>query len=117
MKRTGAARFAESTFVDKSIEGSWEGTLDTGGPKLRLVLKLVNEKDSATGTLTSVDQGGGVIPIAVITQKGSGLNLDLPSINGSFAGEIGKDATSIAGTWTQAGNRLPLTLHRPAAAK
>ncbi len=120
MKRTGAAQFADlpkSTLVAKVFEGTWEGTLDTGGAKLRLVLNLVNGKDSATGTLTSVDQGGAVIPIAVITQKGSGLKLDLPSVSGNFAGEISKDAASITGTWTQGMGGLPLTLHRPAAAK
>ena len=120
MKRTGAAQFAElgkSTLVGKAFEGTWEGTLDTGAAKLRLVLNLVNGKDSATGTLTSVDQGGAVIPIAVITQKGSGLKLDLPSVSGSFAGEISKDEASITGTWTQGMGGLPLTFRRPAAAK
>ena len=120
LKRTGAAQFAElpkSTLVAKEFEGAWEGTLDTGGPKLRLVLNLVNEKDSATGTLTSIDQGGAVIPIAVIMQTKSELKLDLPSVGGSFKGEISKDAASITGTWTQGMGGLPLTLHRPAAAK
>ena len=120
MKRTGAAQFVDlpkSTLVAKSFEGDWEGTLDTGGPKLRLVLNLVNGQDSATGTLTSVDQAGAVIPIAVITQKGSDLKLDLPSVGGAFAGAISRDATSITGTWTQGTGALPLTLHRPAAAK
>jgi len=120
LKRTGAAQFAQlakSTFVDKSIEGTWEGTLDTGGPKLRLVLNLVNGKDSATGTLTSVDQQGAVIPIAVITQTKSELKLDLPAVSGNFAGEVSKDATSISGTWTQGGNPLPLAFHRPTAGK
>jgi hypothetical protein len=120
LKRTGPAQFAtlaKSTLVDKAIEGSWEGTLVTGGPQLRLVLKLANEKDSATGTLTSLDQGGAVIPIAVITETKSELKLDLPTVGGSFTGEVSKDATSITGTWTQGMNPLPLTLHRPAAAK
>jgi hypothetical protein len=120
LKRTGEPQFSElpkSTLVAKAFEGSWEGTLDTGGAKLRLVLNLVNEKDSATGTLTSVDQQGAVIPIAVITQKGSELKLDLPSVAGSFAGAISKDAASITGTWTQGMGGLPLTLRRPAAAK
>ena len=120
MKRTGAAQFAEvakSTFVDKAFEGAWEGTLDASGTKLRLVLKLANEKDSATGTLTSVDQGGAVIPITVITQTKSELKLDLTSVGGSFTGEISKDAASITGTWTQGMGGLPLTLRRPAAAK
>jgi hypothetical protein len=117
MKRTGAAQFAavaKSTLVAKVFEGAWEGTLDTGTSQLRLVLKLTNEKDAATGTLTSVDQGGAVIPIASIIQNGSGLKLDLPSVSGSFTGKINKDATAIAGTWTQ-GMGMPLTLHRPAA--
>ena len=120
MKRTGAAQFAElpkSTFVAKVFEGAWEGTLDANGTKLRLMLNLVNGKDSATGTLTSVDQQGIVIPIAVITQTKSELKLDLPSISGNFKGEIGKDAASITGTWTQGMGALPLTLRRPAAAK
>ncbi len=120
MKRTGAAQFAQiapSTLVAKVFEGDWEGTLDANGTKFRLLLKLVNEKDSATGTLTSVDQGGAVIPIAVITQTKSGLKLDLPSVSGSFSGEISKDAASITGTWTQGMGPMPLTLHRPAAAK
>ncbi len=118
MKRTGAARFAElakSTPVAKGFEGTWEGTLDTGAAQLRLVLKLANGKDAATGTLTSVDQGGAVIPIAVITQTRSELKLDLPAVGGGFKGEISKDAASISGTWTQAGADLPLTLHRRAA--
>jgi len=117
MKRTGAAQFmdvAKSTLVAKAFEGEWEGTLETGGPKLRLVLNLVNGKDSASGTMTSVDQGGAVIPIAVITQKGSELKLELPSVGGTFAGEMSKDGASISGTWTQGMGGLPLTLRRSA---
>lgn len=121
MKRMGEAQFAEiakSTPVAKAFEGTWEGTLDTGGAQLRLVLKLANQPDgAATGTITSVDQGGAVIPIAVIKQKVSELKLDLPSVGGSFTGEISKDAAAIEGTWTQGMGTLPLTLHRPAAAK
>lgn len=120
MRRTGEVQFAaipKSTPVAKAFEGTWEGTLDTGGTQLRLVLKLANEGGAATGTMTSVDQGGAVIPIAVIAQKGSELKLELPTVFGSFTGELGKDAASIAGTWTQGMGTLPLTLRRPAAAK
>ncbi|HEY1203303.1 MAG: hypothetical protein ABSH46_03860 [Bryobacteraceae bacterium] len=119
MKRTGEAQIeevAKSTNVAKAFEGAWEGTLDTGSTQLRLVLKLANQPDgAATGTLTSVDQGGAVIPIAVITQKGSELKLEVPSVGGSFTGEISKDAATVAGTWTQGMGALPLTFHRPAA--
>jgi hypothetical protein len=120
MKRTGEAQFAtleKSTPVAKEIEGTWEGTLDANGQQLRLVLKLANEAGAATGTLTSVDQDGAVIPIEVITQKGAELKLELPSVGGSFAGEVSKDGSVIAGQWTQGMGALPLTFKRPAAAK
>jgi hypothetical protein len=116
LTRTGDAKLekaGKSTPVAKELEGAWEGTLDTGGAKLRLVLKLANGPDGATGTLTSVDQGGAVIPIATITQEGSSLQLELPSIGGSYAGEIGKDG--ITGKWKQGMGELPLTFTRAAA--
>jgi hypothetical protein len=120
MKRTGEAQIAQtpkSTAVSKEIEGAWEGTLGTGSAQLRLVVKLTNEGGAATGTLTSVDQGNAVIPIAVITQKGSELRLDVPSIAGSFVGEISRDSAAITGHWSQGPATLPLALHRPAPAK
>jgi hypothetical protein len=120
MKRTGDAQFeavAKSTLVAKEIEGSWEGGLETPGGTLHLIVKLANESGAATGTITSVDQQGAVIPIAVITQKGATLKLELPTVGGSFAGEVNKDASAITGTWTQGMGDMPLTLHRPAAAK
>jgi hypothetical protein len=115
LTRTGDAKFEEpgkSTPVAKELEGAWEGTLDTGGAKLRLVLKLANGPDGATGTLTSVDQGGAAIPIAAIAQEGSSLKLELPSIGGSYTGEIGKDG--ITGKWKQGMGELPLTFTRAA---
>jgi hypothetical protein len=118
--RTGEARFAEvakSTAVAKAFEGTWEGTLDSAGTQLRLVLELANQAGGpATGTLTSVDQGGAVIPIAVITQTGSDLKLDVPSVpgGGNFAGQIEADGSAIKGIWTQGMANLPLTFRRPA---
>ncbi len=119
MKRLGEAQFPElapSTRVTREFEGTWEGSLDAGGGQLRLVLKLANGRDgAATGTLTSVDQGGVVIPIAVITQKGSQLKLDVPTVFGRFLGDIAKDGSAITGIWAQGAATTPLTFHRPTA--
>jgi uncharacterized protein len=121
MKRTGDAQFGaaiENTRVTKAFEGTWKGALDTGSGVLRLVLKLANGQDgAATGTLTSVDQGGAVIPIARITQKGSNLKLEVPTVGGTFSGDIDKDGTAITGLWAQGPAVLTLTFRRPAAAK
>ena len=121
LTRTGEATLVKtekSTPVAKELEGTWEGALETGGPTLHLVLKLANGPDgAAAGTLTSVDQGGAVIPIATIAQKGSNLKLELPTIGASYAGEINKEGTAIAGQWTQGPAALPLTFRRPAPAR
>ncbi len=120
LKRSGEAQFPpvdKSTLISKEIEGAWVGVLETGVTgRLQVVLRLTNQKDAATGTLTSVNQGGAVVPIAVIVQKGSTLTLELPSVNASFVGEVSPDATSISGKWTQAMGTLPLVFHRPPAA-
>jgi len=116
LKRTGDARIetpAKSTAIAKDLEGSWEGTLDTGGQQLRLTLKMSNQADgTAAGTMISLDQGGAVIPITTITQKGSSLKLELKSISGAFTGEL-KEGT-LAGEWTQGPGTFPLVFKRPA---
>jgi hypothetical protein len=118
LTRAGEAKFEKSTPIQKEIEGTWEGTLDANGTMLRLVLKLANQAGgTATGTLVSVDQGGVEIPIAVVSQAGSSLNLLLPAIAGSYAGEVNKRATEITGRWTQGPNTFPLAFKRPAPAK
>jgi hypothetical protein len=121
MTRTGEAKIEKaekSTPLAKEFEGTWEGLLATGGPSLRLVLNLANGPDGlATGTLTSVDQGGAVIPIATIVQKGSTWRLVLPTIGATYVGEVNKEGTRVAGQWTQGAGTLGLVFRRPAPAK
>ncbi len=101
---------AKSTSITKDMEGSWNGSLDTGGAVLTLVFKLANQDRGATGTLVSVDQGGAEIPITSIRQVVSHLELVLSAIDGRFEGDL-KDG-QIAGTWTQGGRSFPLVLKR-----
>jgi len=113
LKRTGEAVIAEapkSTVISKELEGSWEGSLNAGGNALRLTLKLRNAPGGATGSIVSVDQGGVEIPIAAITQTGSRLELQLPSVSGSYSGELKEGR--LAGEWTQMGGTLPLVFTR-----
>jgi hypothetical protein len=110
--RTGEAKIErppKSTPITKDPEGSWEGAVDINGTVLRLVLKLSNQPDGlARGTLTSVDQGGAVIPIASVVQTGAHLKLAVPAVVGSYEGDL-KDG-QLTGTWTQGPNSWPLVL-------
>ena len=102
----------KSTKLTGDFEGSWEGTLAVGANQLRLIVKLANEGDAARGTMVSVDQGGGEIPITQITQAGSKLTLVVGPISGRYEGEL--KAGQIEGTWTQGPQSFPLVFRRQA---
>ena len=90
---------AKSTAIAKELEGTWDGVLSAGGKQLRLTLKLANGADGATGSIVSVDQGGSEIPLASIVQAGAHLTLELPTIAGTYSGDL-KDG-KLVGTWSQ----------------
>jgi uncharacterized protein len=96
----------------KGLEGSWQGTLEAGGQKLRLVV-TVTKSDAGTyaGKLESLDQGA-TIPIDTITVKDDAVRLEITSPAIVFEGTLNKERTELAGTFTQADQRFPLTFKR-----
>jgi len=100
---------APGQTAQKSLEGVWQGTLDTGAAKLRLVLTISKAaNDSYSGKLESLDQGA-TIPIDAITVNGDAVRLELKSVAGVFQGELNRDRSELAGKLTQSGTTLPLT--------
>jgi uncharacterized protein len=91
-----------------NLQGRWEGTLDAGPVKLRLVLDLKGPAGAYTGTLTSVDQSNVVIPIAAIAVDGDTVRLDVAAVMGKYEGKVGDGGKKMTGTWTQQGMSLPL---------
>ena len=104
----------KSPAVAKEFLGTWEGTLQTPGGSLRLVLKMNNDQDGAHASLISVDQGGGEIPVATIEQKDADLRLVVKAVGGEYQAQINKEGTELNGTWTQ-GTGLPLKLTKKAS--
>jgi uncharacterized protein (TIGR03435 family) len=94
----------------QNITGNWQGTLQPGQQKVRIVFKIAQEDDKLKATLYTVDQPSP--PIATTIKKdGSTVKLTIPGINGSYEGKLSGDGNSIVGTWTQ-GAPLPLNLTR-----
>ena len=96
----------------RGLEGSWQGTLEAGGAKLRLVLTVTKSEAGAyAGKIDSLDQGA-TIPIDTIAVNLDAVRLELKSVGGVFEGVLNKEGTELTGKFTQGGEPLPLTFKR-----
>ena len=97
----------------EKVVGVWEGTLDSGAQKMRLILKVeVSEAGKLGGTVTSVDQGNVVMPIDRMVFKGGRFSYEIDAISGSYTAKLSKDGTVLKGTWKQGPSELPLDMKR-----
>jgi RNA polymerase sigma factor (sigma-70 family) len=106
---------AQTGASNQSIEGAWEGTLDFGGAKLRLVLKVSKGADgSLTAKADSPDQGATDLPVDAISLKDGAVRFEMIRLMASYEGTLNREASEIAGEFKQGGTSLPLTLKRTA---
>lgn len=96
----------------KKIEGDWEGTIDAGGAKLRLVLHVVKKDGMLTATLDSPDQGATGLAIDGIRLFEATLRFDMKSLEAAYEGQLTKDESQIDGQWKQSGQVFPLVFRR-----
>ena len=120
MKRTlliaGLAFSAALAAHAQSIEGDWEGTLKVGPAELHLVVHIAADGQGGfRGTMDSVEQGAKGIPITSVSLKGAILTWSISSASISYEGQAAVDGT-IRGTFTQAGQSLPLDFKHVAGA-
>lgn len=113
LTRTGDAQVAglpKNAKIAAELEGTWNGALELGDRRMRIVLKLANQPDgSAVGTIMSPDGSGMEIPLA-ISQKAASVSLDALSVGASFAGVL--NGAELQGSWMQGGATLPLVFRR-----
>jgi uncharacterized protein (TIGR03435 family) len=110
LRMMALAALQGSALLAQNITGNWQGTLQPGQQKVRIVFQVALENDKLQATLRTVDQPSP--PIATtITRDGATVKMTIPSINGTYEGKLSGDGNSITGTWTQ-GAPLPLNLAR-----
>lgn len=104
----------ESALFAHDMSGTWQGMLQVpGGRTLRIVIKISEAKEGALSAfMYSIDQGGQPIPINPITLQGVTVTMLIPSIGGSFEGELAVDGVSIKGKWKQWPEPMALDLKR-----
>ena len=102
----------QTQAAPSDIDGTWQGTLDAGAFKLRVVFKIVNTQEGLTVQMQSPDQSPVWISASSVTRNGSSLTINQKELGASFDGMISADLNSIEGKFTQMGNALPLLLKR-----
>ena len=96
----------------KGLEGTWNGTLEAGGTKLRLIV-TITKADSGTyeGRFESVDQGA-TVPFDTVTLNGDDVRMEVKSASIVYEAVLNKDRTELAGKFNQGGQAFPLDLKR-----
>ena len=93
-----------------NLSDLWQGTLHAG-QDLRIIFKITKAEDGYTAVFHSIDQGLD-LPVSTITLEGSTVKMRLAKDLVTYEGKLSADGKTIAGTWTQGPNPLPLMLIR-----
>lgn len=120
LRRTGEANVKvtlANSPLPPEMEGTWQASLATGGQQLHLVLKLARAGDgTATGTLTSVDQGNTELPITTIQIEGKQVKFEIRAVSGVFTGTLEKNG-NLKGQLSTGATSVPLTFQRTGKGK
>ena len=100
-----------SLFAQK-ITGNWKGNIDVNGTEIPIVFHFNKNSDGKIdGKWDSPKQNAIGLPYSSIDANEDSVHVGIKMIDGSYEGKfINND--SIAGTWTQRGNQLPLNFSR-----
>ena len=101
------------TATDTSAVGTWIGTLEAGGARLRLVLHInVTNTGTLTGTVDSPDKGIKGIPLSRVYVNGDSLVAAISTAPADYEGIFSNKKTTIEGIWKEDGTVFPMTLKR-----
>ncbi len=99
----------------QEITGDWNGLLEVGGQKLRLVFHIMSTEEGLSATMDSPDQNAFDLPVSQISFSNPRLELAVDMVQITYAAEL-KDGI-LEGTFQQMGNEFPLDLQREALEK
>jgi len=110
---SAAAQFSDIPATANPSE-VWQGAIDTGGQKLRIVLRVFRAADGTlSAALDSLDQAGAVnLRVNSISIEKNHLHFEMKIINVVYDGEISESGVDAIGTWKQGPSALQLNFHR-----
>ena len=91
--------------------GHWAGAIEAGAA-IPIEVDLDRQGDAWRGTMTIPSQGAKGVPLADMTVKDRVVSFTMKSVPGNprFTGQLTPDGKSLAGTFTQGGVSVPLSL-------
>jgi pimeloyl-ACP methyl ester carboxylesterase len=109
---TGEVAMAPKDHAAGTVKTSYEGTLDAGAQKFRLVLNLFKAPDGKlTASLDSPDQGMDGLAIDVVSLNDHAVHFEMKQLGISYDGNLKEDGSEIDGTFKQ-GAEIPLNLKK-----
>ena len=101
------------TTADTSAAGTWVGTLEAGGARLRLVLHInVTNTGTFAGTVDSPDKGIKGILLSRVYANGDSLVVAISSALAGYEGKFSNKKATIEGIWKENGTVFPMELKR-----
>jgi fermentation-respiration switch protein FrsA (DUF1100 family) len=102
--------------VPAELVGLWSGPLALpGGLEIRVVLNVrENAHGKRKAVLDSPDQQVSDLPINSLSLQDGELKFEMKPLRASFVGKRTEDGSAFEGTFTQAGQKTPLTLKKVA---
>ena len=105
--------FVHGADTAANLSADWQGTLNAGAVKLRVIFKITQAADGGlSAVMYSIDQGTQAIPVDRVLRETESVAMEVNAVQGGFKGTLNAAGDTIAGQWSQRGNSLPLTLSR-----
>jgi uncharacterized protein len=98
---------------EKKYDSIWEGELNFGTQKLKIIVKIVLKEDGTlTAFLDSPDQGAVDIPATTTTITNDSLKFTIKSLGATYSGKYEKEKTAVTGNFKQGMASIELTLNK-----
>lgn len=97
-----------------SLEGHWEGEIETPAARLTINVDLRSSSEGWSGDVSIPAQGARDLPLTGIRVDGTTAEFAIDGVPGNpkFTGEVREDGTALVGTFTQGGAEMPFELRR-----
>lgn len=106
------AAFAKSTSSTLDLVGRWDGMLEMGEMKMRMVLRLVRSEDGkrVTASMDIPDQGAKDLPVGAVLYHAPNIRVELDAFRTSMEGTVSEDGKKFTGQFTDGPVGRPISI-------